>query len=50
MEVIEQNGSVPGLVAEGEYNLGDMVEGVVKVFRPVGRGRWMKKMGIGLWG
>ncbi|KAL2366877.1 hypothetical protein RJZ56_000209 [Blastomyces dermatitidis] len=37
VEVAEQNAKVRRVVAEGEYNLREMVEGVVKVYRPVGR-------------
>ncbi|KLJ07110.1 hypothetical protein EMPG_17396 [Blastomyces silverae] len=37
VEVVEQNAKVRGVVAEGEYNLREMVEGVVKVYRPVGK-------------
>jgi hypothetical protein len=37
IEVVEQNAGVEKMVTEGAYDLGDMMEGTVRVFRPVGR-------------
>lgn len=46
MHVIEQNTQAEKTVVEGEYNLRDMVEGTVRVFRPIGQSYWPQIRGI----
>ncbi|KKZ61918.1 hypothetical protein EMCG_00480 [[Emmonsia] crescens] len=42
VEVVEQNAKVKGVVVEGEYDLRELVEGIVKVYRPVGRSQMVE--------
>jgi hypothetical protein len=37
IEVVEQNAGVEKMVTEGAYDLGNMVKGTIRIFRPVGQ-------------
>lgn len=36
LEVVEQNGEVPHAVSEGKYDLAEMHEGTLQIFRVIG--------------